>query len=303
MMFQTHFSSSSEILMLNTIDFKYSLSIEDDASLMHHKIKRVVYKVTSDKMSRHTRYINRIMRRLIDNTSEQIRSLFERCLQKKIQSTQFKSAVTIVMQKSDKKDYFNVKIYRSIVLLDTLSKILKFIVFERLQNVVEACNSILNIQMRVCKHRSTDTTLQLITEKIYIVWSDIRRRVVSLLSLNEKSAFDNVMHSRLLHDIKKRKVSRLLLEFVKNFLKDRRITITIDDYTTMKCNVNVNISQDSLLSLILYLFYNANLLEACDDIKLRTSFTKFVNDINILTYEEFIKRNCRVLNEIYDRCE
>ncbi len=155
--------------MLNTIDFKYSLSIEDDASLMHHKIKRVVYKVTSDKMSRHTRYINRIMRRLIDNTSEQIRSLFERCLQKKIQSTQFKSAVTIVMQKSDKKDYFNVKIYRSIVLLDTLSKILKFIVFERLQNVVEACNSILNIQMRVCKHRSTDTTLQLITEKIHIV--------------------------------------------------------------------------------------------------------------------------------------
>ncbi len=42
MMFQTHFSSSSEILMLNTIDFKYSLLIEDDASLIHRKIKRVI---------------------------------------------------------------------------------------------------------------------------------------------------------------------------------------------------------------------------------------------------------------------
>jgi len=302
-MFQTHFSSSSEILMLNTIDFKYSFLIEDDVSLMHHKIKRVVYKATSDKMLKYMRYTNRIMRKLVDDTLEQIRSLFERCLQKRIQSTQFKSAITIVMWKSDKKDYFNAKIYKSIALFNTLSKILKFIIFEHLQNVVEACNSISNIQMRACKHRSTDTTLQLIIEKIHTVWSDMRRKVVSLLSLNEKNAFNNVMHSKLLHNMKKRKVSRLLLEFVKNFLKDQRITITIDDYMMMKCNVNINISQDSLLLLILYLFYNANLLKACDDIKLRTSFTNFMNDINILTYEEFMKRNCRVLNEIYDRCK
>ena len=131
----------------------------------------------------------------------------------------------------------------------------------------------------------------------------MRRRVVSLLSLNEKNAFDNVMHSKLLHDMKKRKVSKLLLKFVKNFLRNQRITITINDYMTMKCSVNVDILQDSLLSLILYLFYNANLLEACDNIKLRTSFINFVNDINILTYEEFIKRNCRVLSKIYDRCK
>ncbi len=111
------------------------------------------------------------------------------------------------------------------------------------------------------------------------------------------------MHSKLLHDMKKRKVSRLLLKFVKNFLRNRCIMITIDDYTTMKCSMNVNISQDSLLSSILYLFYNANLLKACDDIKLRTNFTDFVNDINILTYKEFMKRNCKVLNEIYDRCK
>ncbi len=207
------------------------------------------------------------------------------------------------MWKSDKKDYFNAKIYKLIVLFNTLSKILKFIVFECLWNIIEACDSILNIQMRACKHRSIDTTLQLITEKKYTVWSDMRRRVVSLLNLNEKNAFDNVMHSRLLHDMKKRKVFRLLLEFVKNFLKDQHITITIDDYMMMKCSMNVNISQDFLLSSILYLFYNANLLEAYNDIKLKTNFTNFMNDVNILIYEEFIKSNCRVLSKIYDRCE
>jgi len=79
--------------------------------------------------------------------------------------------------------------------------------------------------------------------------------------------------------------------------------ITIDDYMMMKRSMNIDILQNSLLSLILYLFYNANLLKACDNIKLRTNFTNFVNDINILIYKEFMKCNCKVLSEIYDRCE
>ena len=70
MMFQTYFSSSSEIFMLNTEDFKYLLSIENDISLMHRKIKRIIYKITFNKTSRYIEYINRIMRRLIDNASE-----------------------------------------------------------------------------------------------------------------------------------------------------------------------------------------------------------------------------------------
>jgi len=111
------------------------------------------------------------------------------------------------------------------------------------------------------------------------------------------------MHSRLLHNMKKKKVSKLLFKFVKNFLRNQCIIITIDDYTMMKCNVNIDILQDSSLLLILYLFYKVNLLEACDDIKLRTNFINFVNDVNILIYEEFIKCNCRVFNKIYDRCE
>ncbi len=243
------------------------------------------------------------MRRLIDDASEQIHTLFEKCLQKKIQSTQFKSVIIIMMQKSDKKNYFNAKIYKLIVLLNMLSKILKFIIFEHLQNIIEACNLILNIQMRTCKHRSTNTTLQLIIEKIHIIWSDIRRRVISLLNLNEKNMFNNVTHSKLLHDMKKRKVLRLLLEFVKNFLRNQCIMITINDYTMMKCSMNINILQDSSLSLILYLFYNVNLLKACDNIRLKTSFTDFINDVNILIYEKFIKCNCKVLSEIYDRCK
>jgi hypothetical protein len=145
--------------------------------------------------------------------------------------------------------------------------------------------------------------LQLITKKIHTIWSDTRRKVVSLLSLDKKSAFNNVTHNRLLHNIRKKRILKLLLEFVKNFLRNRRITIIINNYTTTKRDMNVNISQDFSLLLILYLFYNVNLLETCDDIKLRISSTRFVNDVNILIYKESTKRNCKVLDEIYDKCE
>jgi len=82
----------------------------------------------------------------------------------------YKSIVLLnTLSKSNKKDYFNAKIYKSIVLLNTLSKILKFIIFEHLQNIMKACDLISDIQMKAHKHKSMNTTLQLITEKIYIV--------------------------------------------------------------------------------------------------------------------------------------
>jgi len=70
MMFQTHFSSSSKIFMLNTKDFEYSFLIENDISLMHRKIKRVIYKAMLNKTSKYTEYTNKIMRKLVDNASE-----------------------------------------------------------------------------------------------------------------------------------------------------------------------------------------------------------------------------------------
>ena len=64
-----------------------------------------------------------------------------------------------------------------------------------------------------------------------------------------------------------------------------------------------NISQSSFLSFILYLFYNVDLLKNYDDIRLHTSIIDFVNDVNILTYNDSTKRNCEKLKEIYRKCE
>ena len=122
-----------------------------------------------------------------------------------------------------------------------------------------------------------------------------------MLSLNNKNIFDNIVYSKLLYNIKKRRVFKSLLEFVKNFLKNKRIIITIDSYTTTKRIVNVDILQNSFLLSIFYFFYNINLLKTCNNIKLQISFTKFANNINILIYNKSTKRNCKILNKIYNK--
>ena len=127
--------------------------------------------------------------------------------------------------------------------------------------------------------------------------------MILLLNLNNKNIFDNIMHNKFLYDIKKRKVFESLFEFVKDFLKNKRIIITIDNYTITKRIINVDISQSSSLLSILYLFYNVDLLKTYNDIKLRISSTKFVNNINILTYDKSTKRNCKILSEIYEKCK
>ena len=85
---------------------------------------------------------------------------------------------------------------------------------------------------------------------------------------------------------------------MKNFLKNKSTTLIIKDHKMTKYKINVNISQNALFFLMLYLFYNANLLKSCEDVKLRFNVIEFVNDINILIYNESTEQNCEMLKKI-----
>ena len=125
--------------------------------------------------------------------------------------------------------------------------------------------------------------------------------MISFLNLNVSEVFDNVSHLRLFHNMKKKKISNKLLKWMKNFLKNKNIILIIGKYTQTERWINVSISQNSSLSSILYLFYNANLLKTCENVKLHFNVTNFVNDINILIYNEFTKRNCEMLKKTWNK--
>ncbi len=74
-----------------------------------------------------------------------------------------------MLRKLRKKNYFKLLFIKLIALLNTLNKILKFIILKRLRYVVKTHNTLLNIQIKARRQCLIDKILQLITKKIYTI--------------------------------------------------------------------------------------------------------------------------------------
>ena len=137
LLFKTHFSSSFTMILNDIVNFDYVNLILDDESLTSKKIKHAIKKTISNKTSNLNEISNKVIRNAIRIVNEQIRSLFERCSRDEMQSIHFKRVVTILLRKSNNRDYTNSKSYKSITLLNTLRKMLKSIILKRIRYVVE----------------------------------------------------------------------------------------------------------------------------------------------------------------------
>jgi hypothetical protein len=121
--------------------------------------------------------------------------------------------------------------------------------------------------------------------------------VASLLLLNVSGAFDNVSRQQLLHNLRKRQINQTLIRWVDSFLTNRTSTLKLQEYTAPVAHIQTGIPQGSPLSPILYLFYNANLIEACKTEN--TEAVGYIDDASILAVGPTAQRNCKTLKAIH----
>ena len=86
-------------------------------------------------------------------------------------------------------------------------------------------------------------------------------------------------------------------------MSDRRSTLAFDGQESLAFTIMTGIPQGSPLSPILFLFYNAELLEQCANPHRGVGCLRFVDDITLIAWGEFTEDNCRRLAEAHAQCD
>jgi hypothetical protein len=230
-------------------------------------------------------------------------SLFRICVELNYHSRCFRIVHIIVFTKLKKKDYFDVKTYRFITLLNTLNKALNSIITRHINSLTKTYDMLFASQMNDRKSRNCETTLKLLIKQIHTVWNMRKDKITTLLSMNIIDVYDHVFRERLLHNLRKRSISNWIIRWTDSFMRNKHISLTLSISTMTSRLMKANISQKYLISSILYLFYNADLLKVFEKSLRRVAVINFVNDINFLTYDIFTKQNCWTLKHLHQKCE
>ncbi len=146
------------------------------------------------------------------------------------------------------------------------------------------------------------STLDLLVDQVHIMWDCETEYVIFMLSLDIIKAFDWVLHIKLLHTLKMRRMSSYIVKWARSFLKNRETLLIFNKRTSTMCEINADISQEFLISSILFLFFNASLIEKCKALRIKIEVLNFVNNINILVYDRFIEEICKTLSKTHDVC-
>ncbi len=220
--------------------------------------------------------------------------LYVCCMQRIQHIFDRREGTKIILKKSDKLNYSISKIYRIITLLNCLDKVAEKIIAVQLSYTAEINDKLLNFdQMKDRKQRSAIKTVLNLVHNVQMAKS--RENTLICLLLDVKEAFDHVTLKQLIKILIKLKVLINLINWVKCFLQNRVTDLAFDDERQKPKKITTEISQDSSISLILFLIYIRYLfLKIRAKIENLQSFS-YIDDVALYVKKKNIDKNVKML--------
>lgn len=275
----------------------YNSAVEDRGEIDLETLRRHLEKLSPYKAPGPDGIPNIILMRSSSLIETHLQFIFNGTLDLRAYHPTWKDSVTVVIRKPGKSDYRLTKAYRPIALLNTIAKLCSSIVAERIATLAERHNLLPAHHFGGRQGRTTTDALHCVTQKIKDSWR--RGKVVSALFLDIEGAFPNAVTGRLVRNMRRRRIPRKYTTFVENLLRNRRTKLKFDDFTSDFFELSNGIGQGDPLSMILYLFYNADLLEIPSG-QDEDAFA-YVDDITLIAVADSFKDAHKKLKDMMKR--
>ena len=181
-------------------NYPHPVTIPQEVTSDH--VLMAIKRLPPDKAPGPDKIVNRFLIQCRETLKEPLAKLFHKCLQLAHHPLPFKDSITVVLRKPQRPTYTVAKAYRPIALLNTMGKLLEWIVADRISSAAETHSLLPQAQMGARRNRSAASALELLTEQIHTVWAQDKNLVASILSLDITGAYDHVSHHRLLHNLR-----------------------------------------------------------------------------------------------------
>ena len=268
-------------------------------SITRDEVNRAIQRAPTSKAPGSDQILNTILKLLRQDLASLPHYLFNSSLMCGYYPTKLKESVTIALRKPGKDNYSNSKVYRPIALLNTIGKLIELIIVKRISALAERHHLLPKTYIEGKRLRSTDHAIHYLLERVSEKWT--LGKVASLLLLDVAGAFDKVSHTRLLAKLQARRMDSRTVWWIASFLSSRTTELQIPGYRTESRSIDIEIPQGSSLSPILFLFYNAEILERCEGERGQgVSAIDFIDDIAILASGENTEESCQKLRQIHE---
>lgn len=161
-----------------------------------------------------------------------------------------------MLKKPGKATYTTPKAFCPIALIKTMAKGYTSLVADDIAFLAEKHELLPPTQFGGCSGRMTTDGIHLVVDQIKNAWRN--KRDAAMLSLDIEGAFPNVVTQRVLFNMRKRRVPEKLVLAVSLVLKGRKTRIHFGDFTSDFIELTNGIGQGDPLSMVVYLFYNAD---------------------------------------------
>ena len=277
----------------------YPEEVSFNPQISIRQIREAVNKLASDKAPGPDEISNRILKNTLPIIERHLQTLMQASINLGHFPKPFKHTTTVVIRKPNKPDYTKVKAYRPIALENTLGKVMESIVAEIISYLTEMHELLPAEHFGGRPGRSSEDAMMILSENIHHAWRE--KKVYTAVFMDVAGAFNNVHHKRLIHNMSKRRIPESISRWISSFLQGRSTQLQFNGIKTERISTPAGVPQGSPLSPLLYMYYNADLLEIAPE--RQGTRLGFIDDIAYGVQGKSGKANVRTLQIMLKEAE